>query len=237
MSKNEKKTITQEEIMDFLDSCYDKCLNGIPKISKSVEEMAEDYLSKYNSPEEACKKMLENQIVKCAAAGVIAGFGGIITLPVAIPANVGCVLYVQMRMIACAAYMAGHEINSDQTQTLIYACLAGVSINSFLKQAGIQFGVKFAGQLVKKIPGKILTKINQKVGFRFLTKFGAKGIINIGKLIPGVGAVIGGTLDYTETKIIANRAYKWFFTGDFSVKGESKDDFIDIDDFDFDIDE
>lgn len=33
--------------------------------------------------------------------------------------------------------------------------------------------------MVKKIPGTVLTKINQKVGFRFLTKFGEKGIINI----------------------------------------------------------
>lgn len=32
--------------------------------------------------------------------------------------------------------------------------------------------------MVKKIPGTVITKINQKIGFRFLTKFGSKGLIN-----------------------------------------------------------
>ena len=35
-------------------------------------------------------------------------------------------------------------------------------------------------------------------------------------LIPGVGAVIGGSFDLVETKIIANRAYNWFIEGDYS---------------------
>lgn len=39
--------------------------------------------------------------------------------------------------------------------------------------------------------------------------------MNIGKLVPGVGAVIGGGLDLVETKIIAGRAYKWFYQGNF----------------------
>lgn len=47
-------------------------------------------------------------------------------------------------------------------------------------------------------------------------------------MLPGVGAAIGGGLDLVETKVIANRAYKWFFEGDFSVNGE-EEDLIDID--------
>ena len=129
-------------------------------------------------------------------------------------------------MIACTAYMAGFELNSDQTQTFIYACLAGVAVNEIIKQAGIKFGVKFANGLIKKIPGKVLTKINQKVGFRFVTKIGTKGIVNLGKMVPGVGAVVGGGLDLVETKAIADRAYKWFFMGDFTVSKSEEDEIV-----------
>lgn len=59
-------------------------------------------------------------------------------MPVAIPANVGSVIYVQMRMIACVAYMAG------------------VVVNGGLKQTGIKVGVKFANGRIKKIPGKVI---------------------------------------------------------------------------------
>lgn len=229
MSEKEKKTvISQEDVMKILDSCYEKCLNGIPKVSPSVEEMANDYLKKYKTKEEACKAMIRNQITKCATSGFITGFGGFITMPVTLPANITSVIYVQMRMIACTSYMAGFDLDSDQTQTLVYACLAGVAVNNVMKQTGIKFGVKFANGLIKKIPGKVLTKINQKVGFRFVTKFGTRGVINLGKLIPGVGAVIGGGLDLVETKIIAKRSYKWFFEHDFSVNKKDNEEDIEV---------
>lgn len=210
------KMIKQEDVMNLLDSCYEKCLNGVSMVSPSVEEMANDYLNKYPTKEEACKAMLNNQIVKCTTSGFVTGFGGFIVMPIAIPANISSVIYVQMRMIACTAYMAGYELNSDQTQTFVYACLTGVALNNALKQAGIKVGIKLANGVIKKIPGKVLTKINQKVGFRFITKFGTTGVVNLGKMIPGVGAIVGGGLDLAETKIIANRAYKWLWQGNFA---------------------
>ena len=225
-TKSKRKIATQEDIMKLLDACYEKCLDGIPKVSPSEADLAADYLHKHNNKEEACKAMLRNQIIKCTTSGALSGLGGFVSMPVAIPANIGSVLYVQMRMISCTAYMADYDLNSDQTQTFIYACLAGVTVNGLLKQAGIQFGVKFANSLIKKIPGTVLTKINQKVGFRFITKFGSKGLVNLGKLVPGVGAVVGGGLDLVETKIIANRAYNWFFKGDFSSEHEKEEDLI-----------
>ena len=216
MEKEKKKNLlSQEDIMKILDTCYDKSMQGIPHVSPTVEQIATEYMEKYPTTEQACKAMIKNQIVKCTTSGFLTGFGGFITLPVTLPANITSVLYVQMRMIACAAYMAGFDLKSDETQTFVYACLAGVAVNEMLKQAGIKFGIKLTNSLIKKIPGKVLTKINQKVGFRFITKFGTKGIINMGKLVPGVGAVIGGGLDLVETKAIGDRTYKWFFEGNY----------------------
>lgn len=227
--KGRKEILTQEDIMKILDECYVKCLDGVPMVSKSVEELANEYISKYDSREKACKEMIKNQIIKCTTSGALTGFGGIITLPVSIPANIGSVLYVQMRMISCTAYMAGYDIKSDQTQSFIYACLAGVAVNQLVKQAGVKIGVKLANSMITKIPGKVLVKINQKVGFRLVTKFGTKGVVNLGKMIPGVGAVVGGGLDLFETKAIGDRAYKWFFENDFSVKESDKSEEVIID--------
>lgn len=215
--ENKKKLVTQEDIMKVLNNCYEKALNGVPKVSPSIEEFAKNYLDKETNNNKAAKAMIKNQVVKCTTSGFLTGFGGIITLPVTIPANVGSVLYVQMRMIACIAYLAGYDLKSDQVQTLVYACLAGVAVTDVIKQAGIKFGIKLTNATIKKIPGKALIKINQKVGFRFITKAGTTGIINLSRVVPFVGAVAGGGIDYFETKAIANRAYKWFFKNDFSV--------------------
>lgn len=232
MEKEKKKVLTQEDIMKLLDTCYNKVIHGIPYVSPSVEQIATEYTDKYKTTEQACKTMIRNQIIKCTTSGFLTGFGGIVTLPVTLPANITSVLYVQMRMIACTAYMAGFDLKSDEVQTIVYACLAGVTVNTLLKQAGIKFGVKLTNSLIKKIPGKVLTAINQKVGFRFITKFGTKGIVNMGKLVPGVGAVIGGSLDLVETKAIGDRAYKWFFEGNYvcDEKSTESDEHVDISD-------
>ena len=62
----------------------------------------------------------------------------------------------------------------------------------------------------KKLPGTVLTKINQAVGFRLFTKFGQKGLVNIHKAIPVLGGVVGGTVDALSTYSIAKAAKALF---------------------------
>ena len=54
------------------------------------------------------------------------------------------------------------------------------------------------------------TSINQKVGFRLLTKFGTKGAVNLVKLVPVAGGIIGGVIDIGSTQIIAKNAFNIF---------------------------
>lgn len=228
MGKKTEKKMTQEEIMKLLDKLYEQSVNGLAKVSPPIEVLAEDYLQKSKNTDVAARKFIDYQVMKCATSGFVAGLGGFITLPVSIPANVGSVMYVQMRMIACLAYMGGYDTSSDQVQTLVYACLTGISIDQVLKNVGIQFGTKLTTSMIRKIPGTVLTKINQRVGFRFLTKFGTKGIINLGKAVPVVGGVIGGGFDFAETKVIANRAYAMFIKGNLETLPHDSNDADDI---------
>ena len=211
------EVISQEKILEILNTLYDRATDGIQMVSPPIDVLANDYLSKHHNPEIAARKFIKNQVAKCTTSGFVTGLGGFITLPVAIPANVSSVLYVQLRMIACVAHMGGYDTKSDQVQTLAYACLAGVAVDQIIKKAGIEAGGKLAVALIKKIPGSVLTKINQKVGFRLVTKFGSKGVINLAKGVPFVGGFISGGFDFVETKIIAERAYKMFIKGDFSI--------------------
>lgn len=210
MAKKEmQKVLSQADMMNLLDSLYSKCIQGIPMISSPIEKMADDYLQHNATVEDAAKDMINKQVIKCTTSGFITNLGGIITLPVTIPANVGSVMYVQMRMIACAAYMAGYDVHTDQVQTLVYACLAGVSVMEVAKKVGIKIGQKGLENLIDKIPGKVLIAINHKVGFRMLTKFGETGAINIGRQSRWsvellVAVLISSTQSLLETELIIN---------------------------------
>lgn len=205
-----KTTITEEQMVEILNTLYIKSINGIPKVSLPIDDLVDDYMSKNNDPRDAAKSLINSSVVKCGTSGFITGLGGFTTMIATLPANITSVMYVQLRMCCAIAKMGGYDIHSDQVQTLIYACLTGSAVADVLKQAGIKFGNKIGTAMVKKIPGKTLTVINRKVGFRFITKFGEKGIINLGKAVPIIGGVIGGGIDIASTRVIGNNAYKIF---------------------------
>ena len=215
-----KTNITEDQMLEILNSLYIKSVNGIPKVSLPVDDLVEDYIKKNPNVEEAAKSLINNSTIKCGTSGFLTGFGGFATMIATLPANITSVMYVQLRMCCAIAKMAGYDIHSDQVQTLIYACLTGSAMSDILKQAGIKFGQKFGVAMVKKIPGKTITAINQKVGFRFVTKFGEKGIVNLGKVVPVLGAFIGGGIDVASTRIIGYNAYKIFMQGELPTKEE-----------------
>ncbi|MGL4760159.1 MAG: EcsC family protein [Sarcina sp.] len=204
-----KKILTESKMLKVMDWSYDKAVNGLPGMEKA-DELAQSYLSKSKSVDEAIDKFIKWQQAKCATSGFVTGLGGIITLPVAVPANISSVLYIQIRMIATIASMRGYNLRDDQVKTLVYLSLTGQGAAEILKKSGIKIGQGMATVLVSKIPSEVIKVINQKVGFRLLTKFGEKGVVNLGKCIPLVGGVIGGTVDGFGTRTIGKTAKKLF---------------------------
>jgi uncharacterized protein (DUF697 family) len=196
--------------MKALDWSYDKAINGgVPGMDTAIE-LADSYLQKSGTLDEKVKSLILWQNTKSATSGFLTGLGGLITLPVAVPANITSVILVQMRMVAAIAHMGGYDLKDDQVKSFVYACLAGNAAKDILKNAGVQIGKKLALTGIKKIPFEVIKKINQAVGFRLLTKFGEKGIINLGKMVPLAGGIIGGTVDAVATNTIGNVAHKLF---------------------------
>lgn len=209
MSKKNIGELTQEKIMELLDWTYEKVQEGLPGTS-SAQELASNYLNKHKDIEKSSKVLIRTQNLKAGTSGFLTGLGGIITLPVAVPANVASVMYMQMRMVAAIAIMGGYNLKDDQVQTVVYASLAGKAGADLLAKHGIIISQKVAINAVKKIPGTVLTKINQRVGFRLVTKFGEKGAINLGKMVPLVGGLVGGAFDVATTNVIGSVARKQF---------------------------
>lgn len=201
--------LTESKIMDVLNWSYEKAVNGVAGLD-SAYELAEDYRKTNDNLYDQVNSLIRWQNTKAGTSGFITGLGGIITLPVAIPANIASVMYVQIRMIAAIAHMGGHDLNDDRVKSLVFVCLTGNAAKDILKDVGIVVGKKLAENAIKNISGKTITAINQKVGFRLLTKFGEKGAINLGKAIPLFGGIVGATFDSVTTNTVGNIARDTF---------------------------
>jgi len=206
-----QKSLSHPAIMKVLDWAYAKALNGVPGLD-SASDMANKYMMQSGTIYEKANSLIRWQNAKAGTSGFVTGIGGLMTLPVAIPANLASVLYIQIRMIAAIAHMGGYNIRDEKVKTLVFICLVGNFAKDMLQETGIMLGTKLTAQAIKNISEKSLCAINQKVGFRLVSTFGEKGVINLGKMVPLIGGIIGCSIDTFTTNVIGNVARNAFLT-------------------------
>lgn len=93
----------------------------------------------------------------------------------------------------------GNDPKKSINQDLINILGIWCGVIDAIKNATTRVGTKVAvAQFNKHVSGKVLNKVNQRVGTTIVTKYGTKrGGIALGKLIPfGVGAAIAGGFNY-----------------------------------------
>ena len=200
-------TEENSKALQLVQYLSEKAINGVGPLS-SAESLAQEYLidKSYKDDDARVKSLINWEISKNFTTGFITGLGGLITLPVTIPASLGASWIIQARMTAAIAKIYGHDITEDRVKTMILLTLVGQSIEEVVKVAGVDFGKKLTLAAINKLPGSVCKKINTWVGFRLLTKAGEKGVINLTKLVPVVGGIVGGLVDVASCKIIAKVA-------------------------------
>jgi uncharacterized protein (DUF697 family) len=190
----------------------EKAIEGVPPLA-SADTLVQEYLDDetYLDHGDRIDSLIRWETTKNFTSGFLTGLGGVLTLPVTLPASFGASWIVQARMSAAIAKLSGHDIHSDRVQTFVIASLLGDGVKEILKQTGIQIGKGLAKGLLKQIPGKVLILINKQVGFRLLTKAGSTGAVNLVKIIPFIGGAVGGTVDAYMCKAVGNTAKSIFY--------------------------
>jgi len=177
---------------------------------KGSVEVAEEHLARHHDVERAIAKLIATHVRLTSGTGFITGVGGLVTLPVAIPADLTALWFAQGRMAGAIAHLRGYDVTSDEVLSIVLLSLLGASGAEALSAAGVQIGTKGALAAVNKIPGKALIEINKKVGFRLITKAGEKGVINLTKLVPLAGGVVGGSVNGVSTHAVGKWAKRNF---------------------------
>jgi hypothetical protein len=215
---HQKKPDTRKESDDnralkLINWITDKGINGVPLLY-SAKRLAQEYQtdSSYPGDRERIDSLIKWETTKNFTSGFITGLGGVITLPVAIPAAFGASWLIQARMAAAVALIGGHDIASDRVKTFLLACLAGDACKDILKDVGIRVGNGMARVAIQKIPGQVLIEINKRVGFRLLTKAGEKGAVNLMRMVPVVGGLVCGTFDGVACRVVGKQAKRLFYS-------------------------
>ncbi|MER5265541.1 EcsC family protein [Actinosynnema sp. NPDC002837] len=178
---------------------------------KGARQMAVEALDKGLTPEEAIRHLIRTHVAAAGVQGFATNVGGLITLPITLPANLTASYLVQTHLIASIAAVHGHDLDSDEVQTAILVCLLGNAGTELLKKAGIKVGSRLTMNLIERIPAQLIREVNKRVGFTLLAKYGTtKATVTLAKGVPLVGGVIGGTFDAVTTRAVGAFASRFF---------------------------
>lgn len=199
-----------------------------PKYESIIKEIQELKQSNpYSSREELAniygdriKKKYTSVGVASALPSVIPGIGTAVQIGTEI-ATLSGDLALMLRWMAANCYgialIYGKNIENEFNDEFIRILGIWCGVLIPIKKGAVKIGTKVAiVQFNKQVSGKVLQKINQKVGTTILTKYGTKrGGIAIGKLIPfGVGAAISGGFNYFTMSGFKKAAIKYYHSKD-----------------------
>lgn len=202
MSRNKQNIQDNKSLISkTLDWAYSKAIVGFTGID-SAYDLGNSYLSQEGTLEQQVDSLIKWQVAKAATSGFVTGLGGVMIMPLTVPANIASVIYVQIRMITTIAYMGGHDIHDDRVKSLVYISMAGNGAKELLKDMSVKAGEK------------LMTKTIEKVSAKLAAKIGEKSVANLGKAVPIVGGVVGGSFDAVTTRTVGKVAKRIFITSD-----------------------
>lgn len=207
------RELTEEQIQKWSQELILILRQAIEKEAVYVEEYV-NQLRKLNPDignEELSKKIVSRRSLKAGGIGAICGLGGLITLPVTMPADLYYCFRIQARMVLSIAHIFGWNIHGEDTAMDILLVMGGNTSISAIKGAGIKIGQEFAKKSVDKyITREVMKRINKVISRRIITKAGEKSFVSFAKLVPVVGAPIGGAFDYFGTRAIGKTALAFY---------------------------
>jgi hypothetical protein len=192
---------------------YGYAVNGNPEFESmkidTAKDLADVYRSDARSLEAQINSLIRWQDTKAATQAFVTGLGGLLSLPLPLPAELTGLLFVQLRMIAAIAHMCGKDLRDERVQTFTLLCLAGNHAIDILKEARIDTTRQLTLSILKELSGETLRAINRAVGFQLITKGGTTSLLNPKKAFPLVGGA-GGRFDMLSTIAVGNVARNRF---------------------------
>ena len=163
-------------------------------------------------PTAAARSLITSQQRLGFAGGFATGFGGVLTLPVAVPAAIAVGWIVQARLSAAIAALFGHDLKDPEVRervlrTLIDDPRYGASESELETEVADRSGLRALWQL----PASLISSAGSFVKSKLISRGIRSGMRFVApRLMPAVGGAMAGRVDARDTREVGERALRWF---------------------------
>jgi hypothetical protein len=184
-----------------------QAMDGLPPLESAAQLAArvrED--PKHETHDARIDALVRREVAKSFTAGFVTGMAGLLTLPISLPASLGATWVLQARMAAALAALWGHNLEDPWVHSTVLLSLVGGGAPETLRRAGVRAGEWAARRAMGRLSESTLHDMNRRIGFRLLSTASSRGAINLGRVVPVVGALTAGVVDAYGCRAVANHA-------------------------------
>lgn len=188
-----------------------RAIDGSPGFP-GARETARKQLVASGDVEEAVKAIIEQHVRLAGLGGFVTQVGGIMALPVTLPANVAGLGAIQLRMAAAIAHLRGHDLSAPRVRIAAMATLLGEEgvdeaiANGDLPRTPRELA--FGPPLVEE---DLRTHLTATVGQQLLVRVTTKSAaLTLARGVPIVGGTVGAGMDAVYTWRVGRYAAEEF---------------------------
>ncbi len=208
-AESDEDSFTSRTSIALVRMVVDRGIDGIGPLDSANDRVAQA-LRENPDPSRALEAIVKSHVKLAAAGGFLTGVGGLITMPVALPANVAGFYLLAARMAGATAQLRGYDINDHATRTALMLTLLGADADDVLRKVGVVGGGTMSSIALNRVPQAAAMVINKGVGFRVATRLGTRALGRLGRAVPLAGGVIGAGLDTYLMRQLANQVKEEF---------------------------
>ncbi|MEU4605014.1 EcsC family protein [Kribbella sp. NPDC023972] len=174
----------------------------------SAEQIADAKLaSSAGDAQLAIDAVIDQHIRLAGVQGFVTSIGGLITLPVAMPANLTGIAIVQARMVAAIAHLRGYDLDDPRVRTAVITCLLGEDgVTDRLKKLSlptsplaIATAPVFDPELDRQVAGEVIAELIARIS-------GKRMALTVTRRVPLLGGAVGAGVDGWSTYRIGQYA-------------------------------
>jgi uncharacterized protein (DUF697 family) len=182
-------------------------IDGYGKVPGAKAAAARQLQRHEGSVDRAVEGLVDFHVRLASAQGFVTNLGGVVALPVAVPANLTGVAVVQIRMVAAIAHLRGYDLADNRVRTALVMCLlGGEEVVKLIKEGtlptsplAIATAPVFDPELDARVADAVLSDLASRVGGKNLA-------LVLTKRVPLVGGGIGAVVDALATAQIGRYA-------------------------------